>query len=306
MSLPSFVNDVAEAFAEFVNEQSYQFAATGRAKYPLVAPEGGKEALQAQMTEFTMGSDHQVYTDSSWKIPAIYLNDWPDRYIHTNFDTPAMIDPTKLKRAAFIGAASGYFLAQMTEQIAPEILWNMRVGSTRRIAKTFQRQNEVSDEEWANLYDSRFEYEGETIESVARFASLPHTETKNALNWLSALRTGMTDVLPIAPTPSAADALLIFQRNPQIKGPMSVFGYDYFEDKHGEERAKKLKLLQYQGLRASGGEYAYEVLNFADGKRNAQQIRDAVSAEYGPVPLEAVVEYLKALEEIGVVKRVKL
>jgi len=37
------------------------------------------------------------------------LNDWPDRYIHTNFDTAANIDPTKLKRAAFIGAASGYF-----------------------------------------------------------------------------------------------------------------------------------------------------------------------------------------------------
>ena len=86
---------------------------------------------------------------------------------------------------------------------------------------------------------------------------------------------------------------------------MSVFGYDYFEDKYGEQRAKKLKLLQYQGLRGGGEEYAYEVLNFVDGKRNSQQIRDAVSAEYGPVSLEAVVEYLKALEEIGVVKRVK-
>jgi predicted transcriptional regulator len=30
-----------------------------------------------------------------------------------------------------------------------------------------------------------------------------------------------------------------------------------------------------------------------------------VSAEYGPVPLEGVVEYLKALEKIGVVEQVK-
>ena len=52
-------------------------------------------------------------------------------------------------------------------------------------------------------------------------------------------------------------------------------------------------------------EYAYDVLNFADGKRNAQEIRDAVSAEYGPVPLEMVVEYLKALEKIGVIEQVK-
>ena len=37
-----------------------------------------------------------------------------------------------------------------------------------------------------------------------------------------------------------------------------------------------------------------------DGKRNAQQIRDSVSAEYGPVPLAMVVEYLQALAKIGI------
>ena len=66
-----------------------------------------------------MGSDHDVYQDSSFGIPAIYLNDWPDRYIHTNLDTAANIDPTKLKTAALIGAASGYFLAQMSEGNLP-------------------------------------------------------------------------------------------------------------------------------------------------------------------------------------------
>ena len=55
------------------------------------------------------------------------------------------------------------------------------------------------------------------------------------------------------------------------------------------------KLLNYEGLWGAGEEYAYEVLNFADGKRSADEIRDAVSAEYGPVPLELVLEYLRAL-----------
>jgi len=64
-------------------------------------------------------------------------------------------------------------------------------------------------------------------------------------------------------------------------------------------------LLSYEGLWGGGEEYAYEMLNFANGKRNAQEIRDAVSAEYGPVPLEMVAEYLQALEKIGVVERVK-
>src|SRR5271168_4941890 len=80
----------------------------------MVAPEGGKEPLRAEYSAYTMGSDHDVYQDSSFGIPAIYMNDWPDRYIHTNFDSAANIDPTKLKRAAFIGAASGYFLANFS------------------------------------------------------------------------------------------------------------------------------------------------------------------------------------------------
>jgi hypothetical protein len=85
-----------------------------------------------------------------------------------------------------------------------------------------------------------------------------------------------------------------------------VFGYDYFEVEWAKRgHTTKPKLLEFEGLWGGGEEYAYEALNFADGTRNALKIRDAVSAEYGPVPLELVVEYLKALEEIGVVEKMK-
>ena len=66
-----------------MNEQTYQYAATGKAAYPLLSPEGGKEPLRAEFSAYTMGSDHDVYQDSSFAIPAIDLNDWPDRFIHT-------------------------------------------------------------------------------------------------------------------------------------------------------------------------------------------------------------------------------
>ena len=95
---------------------------------------------------------------------------------------------------------------------------------------------------------------------------------------------------------------MIFRRRDELKGPLTAFGYDYFTDKY---RGPTVRLLTYRGLRGSGGEYAYEVLNFVDGRRNAQQIRDAVSATYGPIPLEIVVEYLKALESIRVTETVK-
>ncbi|MEJ0056392.1 MAG: hypothetical protein WDN75_12510 [Bacteroidota bacterium] len=53
-----------------------------------------------------------------------------------------------------------------------------------------------------------------------------------------------------------------------------------------------------------GDEYAYEALNFVDGVRTAVDIRNALSAEFGPIPLEVVEEYLVALESIQVITRV--
>lgn len=110
-SLPSFVNDIGEAFGNYLNEASDKFASGDKVAYPLVAKEGGKEDLHAVLGQFSMGSDFQVYSEGSFRIPSIYLHDWPDRYIHTNYDLPAYIDPTKLKRAGFIGAASAITLA---------------------------------------------------------------------------------------------------------------------------------------------------------------------------------------------------
>jgi len=291
MSLPSFVYDVAEAFGEFVNEQSYQFAATGQAKYPLVAPEGGKEPLLAQMSEFSMGSDHEVYMEGSWRIPAIYLNDWPDRYIHTNMDVAANIDPTKLKRAAFIGVASGYFLANLTSQQEQEVVFWLGDKTSVRLSLQHHKMRPYSGEELGRLRQQNTDYIDKIQQSFERFLNRP-TNTQ--------IITCDGEEVPKA----TGDGKLVFQRTPQPKGPMSVFGYDYFEDKYGEEKTRSLKLLRYEGLRGSGGEYAYEVLNFVDGLLNAQEISDAVSAEYGPVPLEFVVEYLRALESIGVIRQV--
>jgi hypothetical protein len=303
MSLPSFIFDVADAFAEFVNEQSYQYAATGQAKYPFVSPEGGKEPLRAMLTPFTSGSDHQVYMDSSWRIPSVYLNDWPDRYIHTDRDTAAMIDPTKLKRAGFIGAATGYYLAQLggwdtmagSFTKAAELLGEVAAGQLRRAGRVGRQivWEEESTEAHTGLW-----YEGSVLFSVNDFVPGWISEGEVAENVLLHER-----MLESVQEPQAAGP--VFARNAEPKGPMSVFGYDYFEDKLGREETRKIRLLGYRGLWGSGDMYAYEVLNFVDGKRTAGEIRDAVSAEFGPVELELVVEYLRALEKIGVIREVK-
>jgi hypothetical protein len=74
------------------------------------------------------------------------------------------------------------------------------------------------------------------------------------------------------------------------------------------------KLLAYEGKWGSGEEYAYEILNLTGiGDAQAALVRgrtrvriwEQVSAEYGPIPYEMVVEYLTELEKIGLVAKVK-
>jgi hypothetical protein len=301
MSLPSFVHDVAWAFAEFVNEQSYKFAATGSAEYPLVAPEGGKEPLRAEYSAYTMGSDHDVYQDSSFGIPAIYLNDWPDRYIHTNFDSAANIDTTMLKRAAFIGAASGYFLARVSGADYPGLLQAVKINQFYRTGEAMKHAAQLPEDEGKNLlnqFNEREERLAMSIDSMVPI-SLIGGETRPPLP-----RTDVRLQEFQRPVQVKGDAV-VFKRKGEPKGPLAVFGYDYFAEHAKAAGVATPKLLSYEGLWGSGEEYAYEVLNFANGKRNAQEIRDAVSAEYGPVPVEMVLEYLQALEKIGVVERVK-
>ena len=90
---------------------------------------------------------------------------------------------------------------------------------------------------------------------------------------------------------------------PRLRGPLSVFGYDYFDEHAKAAGVATPKLLSYSGGEWGGQEagYAYEALNFADGKHSAKQIADELSAEYGPIPTDLVVEYLQALKSIGVV-----
>lgn len=296
-SLPSFVNDVAEEFGAFVNQQSAAFAGGESVPYALISPEGGKEALLAQLVPFTMGSDHQIYAEGSFQIPVIYLNDWPDRYIHTNFDTPAHVDPTKLERAAFIAGASGYYLSALTDQAEADLWPTLEARSLARVAGTLRLASASDEEQGAALRRHRVWFERLLLDSVRGFF-------EPSDDWVrrSRLHVGrIEEILAPAPAPPEV-ATRVYRRNPDVVGPMSVFGYDYLHAHFGEDETTKLALLSHRGPRGSGREYAYEALNLVDGRRTVGAIHDALVAIYGPVGLDAVQEYLTALESIGVVE----
>ncbi len=301
MSLPNFVNDVAEVFGAFVNRESEAHAAGRDARYPLVAAGGGKEALLAQMKEFDAGSDHVVYTDSSFRIPAIYMNDWPDRYIHTTGDVPGNIDPTKLERAGFIGAASAWYLANLTTQELPALFGLLEQQTLRRTATVMQRRAATDDAEQKKaLEDLHRWYEAGVADSVARFVDVGKSEKATRTRFLASVDAVVGKTAPPR-RELTAEEKVVYVRCPEPKGPMGVFGYDYLEDRIGKQKFAALALNAYEGERGGGAEYALEVLNLLDGTRNRHELRSALAGQFGVMDAGVLSEYLRALQDVGVI-----
>ncbi|MFT5216507.1 MAG: aminopeptidase YwaD [Glaciecola sp.] len=297
-SIPNFVNDIAESFGAFVNKQSDDYASGVNTDLPIVSEEGGKEALHAVLGNFHMGSDFQVFAEGSFSIPAIYLHDWPDRYIHTNYDTPAMIDPTKLKRSSFIGAASAYVIANCDTNDVDGLIELRKQRILNRTSALLSYCELLPIEEKENAKYYFWKYEMDAFNSIKRYALVSKAQEKNYSDFISSLKSSIGSGKAITIINDKANK--VYSRNMNVKGPLSVFGYDYFFD-HYDASKPTPKIYSYSGLKGSGGEYSYETLNLVNGKRTALEIRNQLSAEFGPIPFEVVLEYLEALNSIDII-----
>ena len=90
-------------------------------------------------------------------------------------------------------------------------------------------------------------------------------------------------------------------------GPLTYQNDNVLLARLGQERLAKVRLLNSEATPQLNTQdlselYAYEIVNFVDGKRSVGEIRDAVSAEYGPLPVELVEDYLEACREAGIVQ----
>ena len=283
-SLPSFVSDVGFAFADYVNAQSLAFASTGAAQMPLIDPQGSRRALQAEIGGFNMGSDHQVWAEGSYRVPIIYIADWPDRYIHTQRDVPDNLDPTKMRRAIFIAAASGYFLAQhrMTQPVAYRSSvqrWHALMRS-RKHCEPFALAGPKpplpmsSDISWHDLCMAR------SFERSDMSLGAPGTD-------------GLTRTDPVG------NASGPVYRRVLREGPMDGFGYSWFDDRLARAGLTRPRLLAREPD-GEGASFGYEALNLVDGRRSVGEIRDDLAATVGDIPLEEVSEYLETLARLGV------
>jgi hypothetical protein len=302
ISVPSFISDLGHEIGHFMNEQTEAYASGATVDFPLIAPEGGKEPMMALMEGLDMGSDHDVFFEGTWRIPGLYLHDWPDRYIHTNYDLAANIDPTKLKRAAFIGAVTAWFLANMDDEDVGPVLELLMRNSISRAAELVERSKHIAPLDGVAMSNIHFSVERRKVHSIEAFATLPGSAHDSVVDFLNRLQdVVLTPPVPDIPVDGRNNT--VYERNPDIQGPMGAFGYSYLQDKYGSDALRGIQMRCYEGRYGSAGQYAYETLNFVDGNRTVSDIRDWLMTELGPVPLEFVEEYLEALESIDVVRK---
>ena len=150
-SLPSFVTDVGELFAETIRDGAAVYAEDGTHREAAVVEDrngapGTRNEFLSDRTPYSEGSDHDDYDSSTIAVPSLYLRDWPDIYIHTDHDTLEQIDPTKLRRVALLGAASGYTYSTADAGKASSLLPFFAARAQRRLAQGFERaQGLVND-----------------------------------------------------------------------------------------------------------------------------------------------------------------
>jgi aminopeptidase YwaD len=308
-SVATVTDDVEEVFGRYVIDGAARAAGDGEMTHAVRSPGGSKDAFWADITPYETGSDHWIYQEGGFGIPAIYLRDHPDVYIHTTGDRPDNIEPTKIKRSAFIAAASGYYLASMPDHGG----WLLRLSYANayaRLAEDGRRAAALAaadrGTEAANVVTQALRREQRRLHSLSRFVDLDGAlhlgaQAVDRLGaGLAAAAKGILDSIPA----SAADPARLHPlpadtrvpvRNPEVKGPLAPGG-DWVTEKAGPAAAT-IAITRV----SRSDDVTYEIVNFIDGARSVAEIRDAVSAEFEPVDPRAVSEYLDVLAKAGAV-----
>ena len=333
-SIPSVINDVSRQFFEYVGETNREKLHNRRIAYAfqngIVDPSGTHDPFLYNVEKFYGASDHQVHLDWNPRIPAVQFGNWPDAVYHSSDDSPANQDPTQMKRSAFlmvtIGSVfanagprdvvpvAGVALSYAQQRIAQDLRdgFAMIAGSTAADLNTNFKEalNLVTWAYWRERTDVRSAGtlaigDQAAIANVNALAdTLNASETADAARVRLAYKAAAATLnVPYVATPvltaeETAASKLVPSRTPVAPGQGGRGGGA--GGPGGGGRGGGAAAPAAPGAPPTlTGYYTMEAANFADGKRSVLDIRNAVAAEFGPVPLQTVLTYFQTLERQG-------
>jgi aminopeptidase YwaD len=318
-SCPSVLNDILRFDLDFLLSQAGSSVGDLTDPLTVISPFGSREDWKAQLIPYSGGSDHYVFMGGVLNVPATMFGSWPDYFYHSSGDTPDKSDPTQLKRAVVLGMMAAASMANLDggsgldllDRVGGQSLLRMDLALERALRVIRQGGTEtVGLKEALNIVRCASIKEKRTLRSVEKY--LPGD--RNILTRIARSekkidsRTNIFEEMlreeyrsigkidpkkPVSVTLSDAEkkaSLVIPVRNPEFPGPI--------DSAYLSESLSKQDLELFSVL---SGLQLYEIGAFIDGKRSSLEIRNAVSAECGPVLLEDVLAYLGLLEKTGLV-----
>lgn len=317
-SLPSFLNDyvfslIEQSVKEFDSKTHFGSASTFR----------------FNRTAFSGGSDHAEFTEATTAVPCVMLLQWPDLFYHTSMDTIDKVSEQTLKRTGWITTVAVLTLANANAETAFRLAYETAAKSAERLIEA--RRKAVADlfeisenrdvkeiplelAKKAQYYRNKFEHitwrETEAVKSVEKLGTNREltefvekcyddinelyrremVELDTALDFIA--KTHNIDVQSkMKETDVDVEARNLVPRK-LFKGTL---GGDVLKNAIGEKEYE-----WYDKINERDDEFSKktaEILNFIDGKRTAQDITKAVSAEYSPTEIEHVLKFLRDLEK---------
>jgi len=320
-SFPHFFNDVMRHFTEYValNSGVGERIESKSAAELIASPSGSRDPFYHQLIHF----NPRMYNEVWLGVPHILFNCGPDPFYHSSEDRPDKCDPTQLKRAAFLAAATAIYMANLAERDVPQLSSVVLAAGEDRLAKDQKKalslmadsdQNNVHQnyKEAINIIHYGLQRERSALASIGNYLNLPERKTNQLKNMMknkdtaafSSIKNYYTYLCQSMDQDPIKPALTAEERRLDEYIPRRILGLEYLTDftyleKALKDDAIKEKLTVFK----LGRLVPWEALNYADGRRSLLEIRNALGAEFSPVQisLEAVEEYMNTLSKAGVI-----
>jgi len=131
------------------------------------------------ISPYTSGSDHDIYL--LFGIPAVMLNQWPDRFYHTHLDSIDKLDPTICRKIGVAVGAAMYVIASLSSEELTKEFARIIEGYEKivqgidtltkldKTAKSKRREN--------NTHEVLYRYVGEGLPSMRYFEEVLDEES---------------------------------------------------------------------------------------------------------------------------------
>ena len=320
-SLPHALDDVMESVLTMVRDGNTSLLTTRGTKLPqpftreITAVKGSREPYHARMVPYYDSTDHHAFTPARIGVPGTSLTNWPDEFIHSTGDELDQIDATQLERNAVVVAAVALYFAGLRDEDAPALAAYVSARGLARIAgdvataiahvaQAGPETRAPSFREARNLVRQTYRKEAAALASVRRLS--PRGRAADHVTQATAL---LEEALPRdLRALERAWAALTGQALPNVEArgeeqPMAAQVFVPVTD-IGTFHDAIEKVKATDGLHSM---MRFEVFNFADGRRTAWEVYEAVAAEalsagewyYGQVRPADVLDALNKAADAG-------